>query len=433
MARKLVPSLVSISIISALLSACSGGNAPKEAEPKKPAAPEPVKLMLYNTQTLNDEDFQRLFADPVKKKYPHITVEWVKPGKGTNIEDLLAAGTVPDLITTYNGQILDYKKFDLLQDHTPLMKKENMDSGRFEPVIMESIKVISEKGELYAIPYVNQFKALYYNKDIFDKFGVPYPKDGMTWEDAMELAKKLSRTDNGTVYRGLDYDNAHRLSTPFGLDLVDAKTEKAHFNTEEMKRVFELGKQIYNLPGNMPAKPSSGSVDEFFKTKTLAMLATINYLDKAKDAVNTGLKLGVAQYPSFKEKPNIFGMVDAQVIFVPKGSKHQEDAMKVIETLTSDEIQLLSSRATGRNSPLKNPEMKKQFAADMDYLKGIDLQPIFKSGPGPAPAFSKYYGDARKIMEDSFKAYITEGTDVNTVLRLGEEKITQMINTNKSK
>jgi multiple sugar transport system substrate-binding protein len=211
------------------------------------------------------------------------------------------------------------------------------------------------------------------------------------------------------------------------LDLIDAKTDKAHLNIPEWKRVFELGRQIYSVPGNMPKKPGSGSVDEFFKNKTLAMLATINYLDKAKDAIAGGLKMGVAQYPSYPEKPNIFGMVDAQVIFVVKQSRHQEDAFRVIETLLSDEVQLLSARQTARNSALKNPEIKKQFAADMDYLKGISLGSIFKSGPGPAPEFSKYYAQGRKILESTFRNYALDQYDVNTALRQGDEEMNQMI------
>ena len=34
--------------------------------------------------------------------------------------------------------------------------------------------------------------AIYYNKDLFDKAGVPYPKDGWTWEDFQDTAVKLT-------------------------------------------------------------------------------------------------------------------------------------------------------------------------------------------------------------------------------------------------
>ncbi|NOU90117.1 extracellular solute-binding protein [Paenibacillus sp. LMG 31460] len=43
---------------------------------------------------------------------------------------------------------------------------------------------------------------LYYNKDIFDKFGISYPRNGMTWDEVYDLAKKLNRTEDGISYRG---------------------------------------------------------------------------------------------------------------------------------------------------------------------------------------------------------------------------------------
>ncbi|RMG19065.1 MAG: sugar ABC transporter substrate-binding protein [Planctomycetota bacterium] len=42
---------------------------------------------------------------------------------------------------------------------------------------------------------------LYYNKDLFDKWDVPYPKPGWTWEDFLDTAKRLThRTEQGQDY-----------------------------------------------------------------------------------------------------------------------------------------------------------------------------------------------------------------------------------------
>jgi ABC-type glycerol-3-phosphate transport system substrate-binding protein len=61
--------------------------------------------------------------------------------------------------------------YDLMTDITPLVKQTATDLNQ----------VASDDGWLVGIPFTQQFSALYYNKDIFDKFGVSYPKDGMTW------------------------------------------------------------------------------------------------------------------------------------------------------------------------------------------------------------------------------------------------------------
>ncbi|MDB5085059.1 MAG: hypothetical protein JWN30_1945 [Bacilli bacterium] len=393
----------------------------------------PVTISIYSTQGLTDADYQLLYVEPLKKKYPYITLQLITPAAGTQLNDLIAKGTVPDLYTTWNGDFGTYAAADMLTDITPYLKKDNIDLNRFDPIIIDSIKTASSNGEVYALPYNSQIKALYYNKDIFDKFGVAYPQDGMTWDQTIQLAKKVTGKVDGVQYRGLDYDNIQRLGTAFSTDIVDAKTQRADVNNDVWKKLYETGKSIVALPGNEPAKIDSGGVDAFFKTKTLAMLATINELDQAKDAVQNGLNFDMAQFPSFPEKMNIYSSVDANVIGLSKFSQHKEQAMRVIETLTSDEVQTISTRQTGRVSPLVNQAIREQWGADMPYLKGIHLQSVFKSKFGPAPLFSSYNVAATKFVKSEYVNYASGKKDVNTALLDAETEINQMIDADKAK
>jgi multiple sugar transport system substrate-binding protein len=58
-------------------------------------------------------------------------------------------------------------------------------------------------GGLYALPVAMQPSPLIYNKDIFYKFGIAYPKGGITWNETYELSNILTRSDGGVDYRGL--------------------------------------------------------------------------------------------------------------------------------------------------------------------------------------------------------------------------------------
>lgn len=71
---------------------------------------------------------------------------------------------------------------------TELIKKHNLDLGRLEPVLVDSMKKMGN-GEIWALPTGTATNVIIYNKDIFDKFGVDYPTDGMTWDEFYELAK----------------------------------------------------------------------------------------------------------------------------------------------------------------------------------------------------------------------------------------------------
>jgi multiple sugar transport system substrate-binding protein len=77
------------------------------------------------------------------------------------------------------------------------MKAGKFDLSRLGKGAVDAVKVSSGGQYLEAVPYVQNFSANYYNKGIFDKFGVAYPKDGMTRDDATDLARKLTRSDGG--------------------------------------------------------------------------------------------------------------------------------------------------------------------------------------------------------------------------------------------
>ena len=59
-------------------------------------------------------------------------------------------------------------------------------------------------GKIVALPASTGYYVLYYNKDIFDKAGVEYPSNDMTWADWETLAGRLaSGSGNSKVYGGL--------------------------------------------------------------------------------------------------------------------------------------------------------------------------------------------------------------------------------------
>lgn len=420
--------------ISALLGCSQGGSVEGGKSPAASdgaaakANTEPVTLNLFAGQDMSDDLWKLLLHDPLKKKYPHITVNIVKKGKG--IQDLVANGTSFDLYLEFQGYLGNLIQVGLLEDITPLAKQEKLDLARFDPIFMEALKAYSDKGELYGLPFYRQANALYYNKDVFDKFGVAYPKDGMTWEDAVDLARKVTRTDGGTSYYGLDPEHATRLAFPLSLVIVNGKTNKAEVNNEQWQKVFQLAKDMYSIPGNIPKKTTDlngGGIVRFMKERNIAMLATVNIVDRLQEASVNGANWDMVQYPSYKGSPNVYGMTDFAVIGATKTSKHKEAAMKVVELLTSDEVQMLAAKKRPVVSPLLNPELQKQFAAEVDYAKGKNIPALFKSKPALAPRFSDYYTTARTILDKNYDDFVLGKKDMNTALRTAEEEINKKI------
>lgn len=382
--------------------------------------PDPVTLKLFTHQPMTAEDFRLLIADPVKKKYPYITVELLERNS-TMLESSVASKEQIDLITIWNGNMNPNKGLGLFEDITPLAKSGQFDLARFDQDALKTLRTLSDKGELYGLPYNMQFNALYYNKDIFDKFGVAYPQDGMSWDDTVQLARRLTRIDGGIQYSGLGMDSWTRPVYPLSLIPVDAKTNAAAVNSEPYRKAFGVGKMIYSIPGNAP----NFSTNEFIKERRQAMLASVNLLDLLSKA--EGLNWDIAQFPSYKENPNVFGMYDLHVIAITSMSKHKTESMKALEVLFSDDNQKISTRKTGRVSLLTNPEIRKEFGADNPVLKDKKLNSIFKSKPAAAPPFSKHQSKGSEITLKHYKEFLADNKDLNTMLRDAEEEINQYI------
>ncbi|MDB5084117.1 MAG: transporter substrate-binding protein [Bacilli bacterium] len=421
--------LIGFTVLLVFLMAvgCTKGNS--GTQPSTAPAHDPVTLTVYLQAAVSDDDFKLLFSDPVAKKYPYITLQAVRPATNSKLSDLVAAGNAPDLITAPDADLLGLSKQGILNDMSPLLKQYNVDLNRFDPAPLAA--VTSDKGEVWGLPYGMEFNALYYNKDLFDKFGIKYPGDGMTWDDAIALAKKFTTDGNGVQYHGLDVISSNLMSFPFGLSSADGKTNKASINNDQWKQVFELTKQIQTIPGNEPATPentTSKAVLSFLKDQNIAMMVSpdpIKYFTPDMSWNNWD----IAQYPSYKDKPNVSGKVDSHVLTISKGSKHTDEAMKVLQVVTSDEVQLLSVRKTARVSPLKNTEMQKEFGADMPVLKGKNIQGIFKSKVVAPPVYSAYESDAHAIEKQAFQDYLAGKVDVNTALKQAEDGINKMLAT----
>jgi multiple sugar transport system substrate-binding protein len=413
-------------VLAGCSSAGKGSSGAQESENKPPAlSTEPVTIRATNDGgTVINDSFVQLIQEQVHKKYPNITFEYFLPPQGENVEKMVARGDVPDIIFTFSGRLQPYKAFDLIFDMTPLIKQNNIDLNRFAPDQLELVQRASNPGELNAVPVFKKFYALYYNKDLFDKFGAPYPKDGMLMDEVLELTRRVSRVENGVQYRGLDPGSVVVwLAQPLNLFPVSADN-KATINTEPWKKMFEYAKRIYDIPGNEFSNTSGKN--QFIKDQRLAMLLHQNLVEELDAAAAQGLNWDMAQYPSFPEAPGIYPAASAEVMMITKGSKHKEHAMQVINAVISDEVQTIKTRQ-GLVTALKNPDIQKVFGADLKNSAGKNLQSAFKGkSVGDAPN-SPFRQQAEGIVRDKFRNYISGQADVNTILRQAEEEINKLI------
>lgn len=257
--KKTMRTVATLGMLGTILSACgNAGGAGTPSDPKPSEPPAPVKLtLLLDGATLSKDEFDNLIAAPVKAKYPHISMDMVtntNKDKDAGVQDFIASGQFPDLVFSTYPRITNYRDLKTLEDLTPYVTKRNIDLKKFDPAALQTAQVYSGDGKLYALPFSLNFTATFYNKDLFDKFGVPYPKDGWSWDDALDTTKKLTRSLDGVDYKGAFVQGIGDVSTQLSLPRIDPKTGKANLVAQDQwKQLFDLYKSFTDIPGNKDA------------------------------------------------------------------------------------------------------------------------------------------------------------------------------------
>ncbi|WP_158606824.1 extracellular solute-binding protein [Paenibacillus ginsengarvi] len=421
--------MISLSTVIAL-SACSpktatNNNAADPGEQTKvpqAAINEPVELTFYYMYAdWSTEKFMGLVGKHIQKQYPNVRFNFIQTGTGTTIEDTVAAKQNLDVIIASQGQLQKLADLGLLSDISDLVTTYKYDLNRIEPSPLETMRRIAN-GSIVGLPYKINALALYYNKDIFDKFGVPYLKDGMTWDEIYEKARLLTRTDAGVSYTGISFGSYGNLLTlnQYGHELVDPKTRKPTFEDNFWKPYVDSFTRFYQLgSGPNPDLLNGPKVKEAFtKNKTSAMwFATIGDFPRINE---WDFNWDVAAYPTFKELPDVGPPPAPTYMLVSANSKHRSEAFLAVASMLSDETQTELVKQ-GDATSLKNKQVRDQFGTAYPYLKDKNVKALLPGKMAGPISWNKETIAVQSVFSKAF-ADVAQGTkDVNTALREAQE------------
>ncbi|MDF2714294.1 MAG: extracellular solute-binding protein family 1 [Paenibacillus sp.] len=410
-----------------------GSEAAKEGEETQQARANkaPIEIVFQDsTGNWTPEKFEKDFASYITRKFPYITVKLLPYGKGSMVADLLPTGAQMDIIIGSPGvmytNILNHGvQFDM----TPLIEKHKYDLTRLNPEAVKLSRQVA-KGGMYDIPFMMQPSPIVYNKDIFDKFGVTYPVDGMTWDEVYETAKKLTRQDGGVQYRGLFVSIGHlNLRSQLSLNYLDPNTEKAVVDSEGWKRFYENITRFYKLPGydlTAGTAPLVAQRNMWQKDKTVAM-----WLPVSGAPIYEGINYDYAAFPEFEGLPGIGPQPYPASFYMTSMSKYKDDAFEVIAYLTSDEFQLINSKK-GNLTVLNDAKIKQAFGQDAPEYKGKNLKAMMPDRHAAPLVTGKYNGIAEAEMTTAFISFVTGAKDLNTALRDASESINNKVTEQKA-
>jgi multiple sugar transport system substrate-binding protein len=404
----------------------TGKNAPAQqsaADLAKKAAEEPTELVFYVTNNGWTEDkFMESYGDPIRKKFPKYTIKFYPQKDGKTFEQAIATNQTIDILISSVGLTPAFLlTYNVQSDISDLIKKYNYDLNRLEPSTVEIQRQLANGG-IYGLPVTTSSAALFYNKDLFDKFGVSYPKDGMNWDELYELAQKMTRNDGGQQYKGFTNAFQHlmflnQLSAPH----LDSKTFKALYTADNFKRAFENYARFYKIPGNDLPKNKftlGGQQDPFYKDQTVAMFMTLSGAGKTYQNL---LNWDVVQVPFFKDKPGVGAQSYPNYFYITSTSKHRDAAFQVLAYATSDEYQEWLMK-DGVPSVLKDQsKLISSFGINEPFYKGKNIKSLLPAKFAAPTMKTQYQAIADKETLAALGEY-TSGKDVNTVLREAAER-----------
>ncbi|XEC95828.1 ABC transporter substrate-binding protein [Paenibacillus tarimensis] len=391
----------------------------------------PVELVVFTTSGDSEESFNQRFGDLIRKKFPNYTITYKPATKEYGIKEVVAAGDQVDIYFDSIGFIRSTFDADLHMDMTDLLQKHEVNLEILEPTVVDSIRMMSDGG-IYAVPVFNNNVVMYYNKDIFDKFGVDYPRDGMTWDELSELAKQVTRSEGEQEYFGYATSTTHVLRmNQMSLSNVDENDEPTIEKDERWKTFYEkvfINPMSHYIDYSKANNGFGPYRNEFLQTKNLAMFVWLSSIIFVFQEDYKNLNWDMVALPTFEDNPGVGSQPYPSYFGVANTSKNKDAAMKVIKYLISEEAQTHLSKI-GVMPVIDDDSIKKMLGTE-SVFQGKNFGAMFYNRFAPVPYKGKYESKADSPYHHSIWP-IRDTGDYNTAFRTASENVTQAITDSK--
>lgn len=258
-----------------------------------------------------------------EKQNPNIKVELLHIPQNyfQKIHLLFASNTAPDVIFMNNQYLPIYANAKVLEDLTPYAK--DLEFDKFYP---KALKTLSWDNKIYGIPRDVSNLVIYYNKSLFDKKGVKYPRKNWTYEEFINTAKRL--TDTPKVF-GVSFEEEPLFYMPY---LMSFRVEGVpKFEDEKVQEALKKYAQLRHTHKVAPLKTDSASATmaQMFLQERLGMYISGRWMCP-KFREDAKFDWDVVEFPGIVP-------MDASGWIVAKNSKNKAEAIKLIKFLSSSD------------------------------------------------------------------------------------------------
>lgn len=362
--------------------------------------------------------------------YPNIKVQfdWGNEWNAywAKLPVMIASGNSPDLVWMHESRIKSYAYLGAIENLVGYINDLPPLGWEYD-WYPSQIETFQYNGEQYAIPMDLAPVGVYFNKDMFDEAGIEYPKEDWTYDDMLEIAKKLTKdidNDGKLDQYGVSRDvgmphMANDIVLAFGGKLFDLEKGDACLDDPGTIEAIQFLADLVHKWKVMPVETEEEDAGRSFAAGKLGMAFFLNDMAfGVNDVVGDRFNWGVVQVPI--GPAGRYQYVGGSAMAIPKGAKYPEISYELIRFLLSNPETLptiSNTRSTyvGRMSFFP-------FALNADLYKKIpNYHEVFsgsavKYGVGPPfhAKFAEFESLWRRYLDPVF---ITGQEDAKTACR----------------
>jgi multiple sugar transport system substrate-binding protein len=370
--------MLCVSMITSLIAGCSTQKTPDE-----------VKLTVNYP---NSNLFYKRYGYAFENKYPNIKLKIINQ----NMNDANHTA-YPDVI--FMDDLTTYQQF------VEIGAIQSIESELNEGDILQSISPITikllstnEYSNLYGLAPGYTSHGLFYNKQLFQHYGIPEPTNQMSWSEIFELAKRFPNQDEQgnrlygfktNYYEYIPFATFLRMGQTHGLTFMDFNTLKVKINTPSWNELFQIAfsafdsgmiydvheaideNETMNNPFSEPSLLNNNVAMQIASQTTAYNFETYSQFEEGQT-----IDWGVVTVPVDPANPEYSDSYQIHEIFgISSQTEHSKEAWKLVEFITNDSDNLRSIYHDLINIGLPSRDEL------LLKIAGHDLSPLYQLQP----------------------------------------------------
>ncbi|MGZ9586579.1 ABC transporter substrate-binding protein [Paenibacillus marinisediminis] len=313
---------------------------------------EPIVISInYPSENL----FYKMYGYDFENKYPHITVKVIEHDFTDTTLDPDSDIIFFDRLQIYQQYIEDGKLLSLDQK----IRESKYPISEMPQVITHSLRSNIDHAYYGLSPSFISY-ALFFNKDLFESFGVPMPTNQMTWEEIFELASLFPNYTNdkdrlygfkSDYYTSIAIAMVLEIGKTEGLRFIDPNSFEISFDSTEWKDIFHQVVKAFrsgaiydkedSMTGNVEPSPILAG-QAAMEIQPYSMVHNFEAYSKHQGGTTINWGLVTAPVSSKSRDESIYYDIQEIYAISSKTQKH-EAAWQLIEFITSDKQNMKSN------------------------------------------------------------------------------------------